>query len=671
MLIIFTLLTLAACDSSSGSKSGSKKKKSEDTEASEAAEVAKSISFTESRRSAKLGESFTLTPVFKPENTIDKSLTWSSSNDEIASVDENGNVSCHIAGQANIIAKTSNGKTAECWVLVLEIEPETITLSETSKLLEVGETLELKATLTPEEVTSTSVSWETSDKKVATVSAGQVKAISHGKCVITCTTSNGLKAECEIEVNPITLKEVLIEREELALTVGDSYKFLTQLRPTNTTMKTLTFTSSDPNVVTAKDNSLSAKKAGTAVLTVESQNGIKKTCTITVLDKVADDPNDTRAQTNKPSLGGKTMCANGYAVEGECEEGAKIYVTSHLSTKTLEVESHFGVFVFNYDLPAGWTDTITVTAQVEGKKMSKPATMDLKPADAEGNAALVFIGEHSWLHYFQTEGDYKGTNLFSSSELSKLQNTMEKRLAEVQKRSGRDDTTIIFFIAPNNATVYPEYAPTEWKQNKKSDNSRRQQIAALGQEMNNPYIKVVDSYDIIAEHRYDYNDIGRLYYETDTHWNTMGAYYGYYKLMSVIAEKFPAAAPYELSKFNINQIEYTGDMASYLGLGIVETTLSCTLKSGFSRIDSHTGDGYGSSGIMRDTVVDSELPVAVVQRDSFGTALHRFLAEHFSILQYTSFGADKSEALKYCEELSPDYYIRIMVERDLYSKTVN
>ena len=133
-----------------------------------------------------LGDSVELVATIEPENATDKSVTWASSDEKIAKVDENGKVTTVGCGTVTITATAvDEGKVVgTATVVVKPILVGKITLKDQS--LFVGESAELAATIEPENATNKSVTWTSSDEKVATVdSTGKVTAVAFGKAVIT------------------------------------------------------------------------------------------------------------------------------------------------------------------------------------------------------------------------------------------------------------------------------------------------------------------------------------------------------------------------------------------------------------------------------------------------------------------------------------------------------
>jgi uncharacterized protein YjdB len=132
-------------------------------------------------------------------------VTWKSSNTNVATVDQDGNVKAVSKGTATISASTGGGYVkANCLVTVKESDkPVTgITLDKNSITLEAGGSQKLKATIIPDDASLKEVDWTTSDPSVATVDQdGNVKAVSPGKATITAVSvDKALKAYCDVTV---------------------------------------------------------------------------------------------------------------------------------------------------------------------------------------------------------------------------------------------------------------------------------------------------------------------------------------------------------------------------------------------------------------------------------------------------------------------------------------
>lgn len=152
------------------------------------------------------GETFTLVATVVPADATDKSVTWTSSDEAVATVSENGLVSAIAPGTVTITATSvaDNTKTATCIVTVTPgvVAVESVSLNKTELSLIVGAEETLTATVLPGNADNKAVTWSSSDTAVATVDAnGKVKAIAIGEAVITVTTNDGGKtAACGVTV---------------------------------------------------------------------------------------------------------------------------------------------------------------------------------------------------------------------------------------------------------------------------------------------------------------------------------------------------------------------------------------------------------------------------------------------------------------------------------------
>ena len=153
------------------------------------------------------GENETLSVTYTPEDADGRSVTWTSSNGNVATVDAQGKVTAVVEGTAIITATSVNGKTAQCAVVVSKkANPVTaITLNKTTLRLTEGENETLSVTYTPEDADGRSVTWTSSNGNVATVDAqGKVTAVVEGTAIITATSVNGKTAQCVVIVEKDT-----------------------------------------------------------------------------------------------------------------------------------------------------------------------------------------------------------------------------------------------------------------------------------------------------------------------------------------------------------------------------------------------------------------------------------------------------------------------------------
>ena len=168
------------------------------------------IALSHSEIELMVGASLSLTATIVPTETTDKTIIWSSSEEEYATVDASGLVTAVKPGTATITATTSTGLTAKCEITVIAatIDATGLTLNiEEAEMIE-GNTLHLIATVAPDNALDKTIKWVSSDISVATVDVnGFVSAIKVGKATITATCGE-LTATCEVTV---TAKQTAID----------------------------------------------------------------------------------------------------------------------------------------------------------------------------------------------------------------------------------------------------------------------------------------------------------------------------------------------------------------------------------------------------------------------------------------------------------------------------
>ena len=158
-----------------------------------------------------IGESKSLTAVVSPSNAEDKSVTWKSSNKEIAMVDSEGEVLALGIGETVVTVSTANGKKASVKVIVNPIKVTEIKLNETEIKLNVDETVTLTADVFPSNATDKNVTWSSENPEIAIVEGGEVKAIALGTTKIICRAKDEIKAEVNVIVEEIVEENIIEE----------------------------------------------------------------------------------------------------------------------------------------------------------------------------------------------------------------------------------------------------------------------------------------------------------------------------------------------------------------------------------------------------------------------------------------------------------------------------
>ena len=249
-----------------------------------------SITLSQTTLSLEVGQTATLTATVKPDNATDKTVTWTSSNTSIATV-SNGTVTAKAEGTATITAKAGD-KSATCTVTVKKasIAVTSVTLSQTTLSLEVGQTATLTATVKPDNATDKTVTWTSSNTSIATVSNGTVTAKAEGTATITAKAGDK-SATCTVTVKKayVAVTSVTLNKTSLSLTKGSSETLTATVSPSNATDKTVTWTSSNTSIATVSNGLVTAKAEGTATITA-SAGGKSATCAVTVTQSSSNGP---------------------------------------------------------------------------------------------------------------------------------------------------------------------------------------------------------------------------------------------------------------------------------------------------------------------------------------------------------------------------------------------
>lgn len=237
------------------------------------------------KKTVEPGESFDLNYTIKPSNPTNPKVKWSTSNKKVATVTQDGEVRAVGKGEAKITVTTVDGGfTSVCTVKVVR-RVTGVSLNREEVTLTPGKQATLKAKVRPSGASDKSVTWRSSNKKVATVSSkGVVTAKGAGEATITVKTKDGsFKDSCTVfvEVYPTALN---IKKDSYTVKTSKKVKLGVTVLPSNSTDKSVTWTSSNRKIATVNSNGVvTGVKGGKVTITAKTVNGIKASCTVTVV----------------------------------------------------------------------------------------------------------------------------------------------------------------------------------------------------------------------------------------------------------------------------------------------------------------------------------------------------------------------------------------------------
>ncbi len=240
------------------------------------------VSLNTSSLTLKVGEEETLKATIKPSDAKNKDVEWTSSDEEVATVDEFGKVVAKKAGKTTITVTTKEGNfKATCLVTVSEDKISVVGVHITGDTtVYVGKTIKLKADIRPAEATDKTVTWTSSNKNIATVdNNGNVKGISEGKATITVTTKDGEKTD-KVTIT-VKKEEVIPTVEATGIEISGEKEVLVRkditlsakVIPDNATNKKVTWESSDNGIATVDANGkVTGVKSGTVKIRAKVDN---------------------------------------------------------------------------------------------------------------------------------------------------------------------------------------------------------------------------------------------------------------------------------------------------------------------------------------------------------------------------------------------------------------
>lgn len=253
-----------------------------------------SIILSKEYLSLQIGQSTKISAIVLPTNATNQELQWLSSDPNIASVDNNGNISANSPGECIILATSTDGSniTSKCNVLVNNIVlVSDIDLNETELTLSEGQSTQIIATISPDIASNKTILWSSSNENIAKITQdGTITAVSNGTAVITAKSTDGSNISASCTVNVVKLvSSIYISNTDLNLNVGEKFTIIAYALPSDATNKILLWNSENENIAKVENGIVSAIDTGHTYITIESTDGscIKETCKINVDESTA------------------------------------------------------------------------------------------------------------------------------------------------------------------------------------------------------------------------------------------------------------------------------------------------------------------------------------------------------------------------------------------------
>jgi alginate O-acetyltransferase complex protein AlgJ len=309
---------------------------------------------------------------------------------------------------------------------------------------------------------------------------------------------------------------------------------------------------------------------------------------------------------------------------GQYPKRFEAYYDKHFGFRGRLVLWHNIVNLFWLNSPLPAPDAITVH--------STPTSHD---ASGTMYAGWKFVmGKDNWL-FCDLDGTmeyFRNLRPFTQDSLEQWKSVLEERREWLEERGIR----YLFVIVPDKPTIYPENMPRYIRAADRP--SRADQFVEYM--AGNSEVEVLDLREPIRARK----SAGRLYHRNDTHWNDLGAYFGYRQIVLKLSQWFPEMKPAEIGDFQIareDTFEYN-NIADMLGLGQSLPEEAPKMLPAAPRRAVRTQEGVLHTGLSASlmqlpyaTVIDDgALPRAVMTHNSFALNVIPFLSENFSRIVY-------------------------------------
>lgn len=245
------------------------------------------IKLNKSSSSLLVGETETLKTTITPADASNKNVTWSSSDETVATVSSTGKITAKSIGTA-IITASVDGYSATCKVTVsYSLSLKGISLNQTNINIKEKQTTQLSVIYNPQNATNKKVTWKSSNNAVVTVSSsGLVTAVSKGSATITVISNDGgYVATCKVTVEEISKKvtDIKLNKKEITLLAGKTETIIATIIPDYAENKKIIWTSSDERKATVENGKITAISPGTVEIKATTEDGNKEAiCKVTI-----------------------------------------------------------------------------------------------------------------------------------------------------------------------------------------------------------------------------------------------------------------------------------------------------------------------------------------------------------------------------------------------------
>lgn len=240
-----------------------------------------SIVLTPSEITIAVGRNAVCKATVEPKNADDKKVIWTSSDENIATVDKNGRIKGNTIGDCTVTCTSEALDSVSASITVHVVQPvKKVTFNDKNAYAYVGEGTQLVWSIEPDDATNKTLDFKSAKESIATVDAeGLVTGISSGKTAVTATTTDGSKRQAKITVQVGKhVTGVQMIRKHAYIDPGETATAGANIQPKDALNNHMTWQSSNTNVATASGNTNHKMKIhgvskGDAVITGTTEDG--------------------------------------------------------------------------------------------------------------------------------------------------------------------------------------------------------------------------------------------------------------------------------------------------------------------------------------------------------------------------------------------------------------
>jgi len=238
-----------------------------------------------------VGEEYEMEVNIKPKTASNKNVTWASSNEDVFTVDEEGEIEGIGGGVAVLTCTSEEGSFMDFCVVTVVEEVTTVVLDTHFYKLGLNSSYQLTATVSGEKATNKNVVWSSSDPDIVAVDdKGRITGVELGYATVTCEAADGSGASdvCEVRVCKL-VTDIQLDVSYITLIQGKSYELHAKVEPDDATYPDPIWTSDNTEIaIVSSKGVITALNPGNTIIhaTANDSGEVSAICYVNVIKPV-------------------------------------------------------------------------------------------------------------------------------------------------------------------------------------------------------------------------------------------------------------------------------------------------------------------------------------------------------------------------------------------------